>query len=559
MSGRGDWLLGGLAAAAIHAGAAGAVLAFWNPEPVAEQTHEPGRIDLAVIGVPEDVLNERPAEGEALGAGNTAGAAIGQTAPRRVTGREVDAAGAEVAALSADGAAVAPEVGTGEDLAPIRAGEAVAPVVSSGDSVVATTDTGPVLAPYVEPAAAVVAPVTGTSDRIEGAAPQPVLVAAVSAEVTSLTDAVPSQSALTTATAPTGTVVALVAPSPDPTQAEQPRAERLSSSPTETAASLAAAAPPSPAVPATAGFTVATAAVPGQTGGQSLEPGTADSTDLPPAIPETDVMTAALAWTGGGDQALAGADLGLIETLLLGAPDAGGAELRDGIARTLKGVPCARLHTVFVPETGTLELRGHVPDPTLAPPLVSALAASLGGSIPVAQKLRVLPSPQCDALTGIEALGLPQSTDQLTNPAMIGEDAHVREYDYQGGQDLVLDLTTPDYPAHVYIDFYAADGNVLHLTPSDFMPLTRHDPDTAFRVGTAEDGGTRLVVSPPYGQEIAVAYAASVPLYDDPRPFSEPAAAYLEFLRDEIARRREEHPDFRGEWVYFFIATRAPD
>ena len=66
-----------------------------------------------------------------------------------------------------------------------------------------------------------------------------------------------------------------------------------------------------------------------------------------------------------------------------------------------------------------------------------------------------------------------------------------------------------------------------------------------------------LIVSAPFGQEIAAAFASNVPLYEGTRPIQEPAEAYLEFLKERVAIARASHPDFKGEWVYFFISTRA--
>ena len=49
---------------------------------------------------------------------------------------------------------------------------------------------------------------------------------------------------------------------------------------------------------------------------------------------------------------------------------------------------------------------------------------------------------------------------------------------------------------------------------------------------------------------------ASVPLYDGNRPLVEPAEPYLAFLKEQVAKARAEHADFKGEWVYFFITTK---
>ena len=51
---------------------------------------------------------------------------------------------------------------------------------------------------------------------------------------------------------------------------------------------------------------------------------------------------------------------------------------------------------------------------------------------------------------------------------------------------------------------------------------------------------------------------ASVPLYDGLRPLVEPADAYLAWMRERVAAARAANPDFKGEWVYFFVTT-APE
>ena len=70
-----------------------------------------------------------------------------------------------------------------------------------------------------------------------------------------------------------------------------------------------------------------------------------------------------------------------------------------------------------------------------------------------------------------------------------------------------------------------------------------------------DDPGLFITIGPPYGQEIAVAFAASVPIHDGLRPIIEPADNYLTWMRDRIAQTRAEHPDFKGEWVYFSVIT----
>ncbi|MDP2086117.1 MAG: DUF4384 domain-containing protein, partial [Gemmobacter sp.] len=238
-------------------------------------------------------------------------------------------------------------------------------------------------------------------------------------------------------------------------------------------------------------------------------------------------------------------------------PDADALAVRDGIAATLAQFPCARLQSGFNPDTGTLDLRGHIPDPEMRQAVIGSLQAQLGPGIPINGDLRILPRPQCQMLAAIDAIGLPQSSEQYTNPRVIGPDAHVRDYRFAEGDRLELDLTAPDYPAYVLVDYFDAQGNVLHLQPNDFVPAVLSAPKAMLTIGRERDGQPALVitVSPPFGQEIAVAFASSAPIFDTLRPLVEPAAPYLADLARRIAEARSADPQFKGEWVYFLVTT----
>lgn len=348
----------------------------------------------------------------------------------------------------------------------------------------------------------------------------------------------------------------------------------------------AAAPPPSPAAalpppPALASLTPETPRLSGlppggenaaavQPAAQALPAGRPDTSRLPASPPDAPAapaqalpaerQTAQLAAPGAGgalDPVLAETIAAFMKPGDIAASDAAIGAVRDGIDEILAGFPCARLQTGFNPDTGQLDLRGHVPDPAMRPLVLAALAAGLGPGVPVAGDLLILPRPQCQILSGIEAVGLPQSTDQFTNPRVIGADAHVRAYHFGEGEDLVLDLTAPDYDAMLYVDYFDADGQVIHLQPNEIVPARMITAKSTLTVGRDHDGqpALHITVSPPFGQEIAVAFAASVPLFEAPRPLVEPAAAYLEELAKRVAAARAADPGFKGEWVYFFIAT----
>lgn len=281
---------------------------------------------------------------------------------------------------------------------------------------------------------------------------------------------------------------------------------------------------------------------------------------VPQAQPEATRIAAELAFIGEGDVAIDPQALAMIQSFMQsGDPGAEAAKARDALEALLSQVPCSRLQAEFDPENGTLALRGHIPEEDLREPLLAALQAQVGQGIVVTDAMLILPRPQCGALAGIGAVGLPQSTDQVTNRRIVGNDAHARVFNYRGGDSLVLEMQAPDYDAYVYVDYYDAAGNVIHLVPNETVPLSLHPTQSTMIVGRAADGqpALEITIGPPYGQEIAVAFASSEPLYDGLRPTVEAAGPYLAWLAERVAEKRAANPSFKGEWVYFFVATRA--
>ena len=291
---------------------------------------------------------------------------------------------------------------------------------------------------------------------------------------------------------------------------------------------------------------------------QSVAQATPVATPVAQAEPDVTHARATLAFLGAGNGPVDPVSLAAFQSFMQpGDASGAAAQVKDGIAGLLSQVPCSRLQVQFQPDTNTLLLTGHVPDEGLKSPVLESLQAQMGADIRVADNMLILPRPQCDALGGIATVGLAQSTDQITNPLLVGDNTHAREFRYTEGQQLILDLTAPDYDAYVYVDYFDAKGQVIHLSPNESVPLILSKAKSALQVGakTMDDPGLFITIGPPYGQEIAVAFAASVPIHDGLRPIIEPADTYLTWMRDRIAQTRAEYPDFKGEWVYFFVIT----
>ncbi|WP_291730276.1 DUF4384 domain-containing protein [Leisingera sp. F5] len=512
----GIWALGLAASALVHAAGAGALLISLVPDPVPQQPNPESSLNLQAHriprsqAVPQAAEGEQAPESEAKSQGLSAGA-IPQSnarpqAPQADPLASAVPAAASLPSAAAPAVAVAAAQVAGNKLASANVPAAGLPGYAPEPQQVQTS----------EPASEKAAPAAAAPQQAQAAAASPILLAAAQEA------AIP----LATVTAPL-----IPAATARPTPAALPQTPPASLPSPE-------AQPESAALPDTAPNPLQT----------------------PAAVPDAARIKAALAFQGTDRGDIDPASLAAFQSFVQpGDALAEGDPLRDGVSGILAAVPCSRLQVAFVPETATLEVRGHLPEDGLRPPVLAALQAQMGADITVSDQMRLLPRPQCGALAGISNVGLPQSTDQITNPLLVGADAHARVLDYSGGERLFFDLTAPDYPAYVYVDYFDAGGAVLHLAPNELVPLAQTTPKSALRVGAkkAGDPGLQITVAPPYGQEIAVAFAASHPLYEGTRPLSEPAEPYLAFLRAQVARARAQHPDFKGEWVYFLITTHA--
>jgi hypothetical protein len=268
-----------------------------------------------------------------------------------------------------------------------------------------------------------------------------------------------------------------------------------------------------------------------------------------------------LAWSGTLTLNVAQDTLETAAALRVPTAGADTEGLRDALANRLSDIDCARVQTVYDPETGAIDLRGHVRNDEDRARLMDRVSNELGGALPVKDRLRRLEAPQCTVLVHLAEMPLPQSVEQLTNPLIIGDDLQTRTYSYISGQTINFDLAGADYDGWLYLDFYDGEGQVLHLIPNEFIdPLTLPaKAPLVFGDGSEADparGKFQMQVTPPFGQDIAVAMVANIPLFDIPRPTVEAAAPYLETLAERVEHLRRTNPDFKGEWVYLFVETR---
>lgn len=113
-----------------------------------------------------------------------------------------------------------------------------------------------------------------------------------------------------------------------------------------------------------------------------------------------------------------------------------------------------------------------------------------------------------------------------------GATIHTRPPDAQltQGSPLIVDITTPHYESYVNVDYYALDGSVVHLVPSNHERDNQAPPNFAATVGSTGD----WLVDKPFGTEMIVLLITPAPLFDHLRPAAEPRAVWLAAVDQQL-------------------------
>jgi len=270
-----------------------------------------------------------------------------------------------------------------------------------------------------------------------------------------------------------------------------------------------------------------------------------------------------LAWSGTVNAGLDQESLATIQSLMRSSTvdqsQAYGGSAKDQIAASLAHFGCSRLQAVFQPETGGLEIRGHVPEPAHKSKIVAMLQSTVGSSIPIGGSLLVLPRPQCSVLEAVERLGVKQSTEQEDGPLVMGQEAQAQILSFEEDDRMSFVLKAPAFDGYIYFDYFDSDGNVVHILPSASFLNNFRKSNTTFELGAdqSDNAAFSLRAAPPFGQDIGLVIATSRSLHSKMRPAIEKAAVYLEWLAERLNERRAADSGFQSEWAYLFVRTGA--
>ncbi len=207
------------------------------------------------------------------------------------------------------------------------------------------------------------------------------------------------------------------------------------------------------------------------------------------------------------------------------APAAPVAVSPEAVRAVLAGQHCAALR--FSVQSGVVAVNGYASSRLDLRQLEQTMRA-LPGVKGVSADLQRISDEKC----GVVELYAPYWVANHDEDLGTSIRTRNRESAFVSGEPLVLDIRTPGYDSYVNVDYYALDGSVVHMVPNPRVPQNQAPPNYSATIGDLGE----WVVSEPFGTELIVILTTPEPLFDTPRSEAEPAADYLEALREKLTR-----------------------
>ncbi|WP_231401735.1 DUF4384 domain-containing protein, partial [Cupriavidus sp. WS] len=207
----------------------------------------------------------------------------------------------------------------------------------------------------------------------------------------------------------------------------------------------------------------------------------------------------------------------------------------QAVAAVLARQPCSLLAASARGEHA-LQVRGFVAERVGTRRLQEDL-----GAVPGVQAVNLDVQPLGDDKCDVARLVSPYWSGRRAGDALATIRTRARNGQLGEGTPLVVDITTPPFDTYVYVDYYMADGRVVHMVPSSRSRANQAPAGYSASVGSMGD----WVVGRPFGTELIVLLATPAPLFDALRPEAEPRQDYLRALDRQLgpmaAKYGEDH------------------
>jgi eukaryotic-like serine/threonine-protein kinase len=206
----------------------------------------------------------------------------------------------------------------------------------------------------------------------------------------------------------------------------------------------------------------------------------------------------------------------------IAAPATPSAEsIRQAIATAVRTVPCSVVAGDYSPG-GVATLRGVVVQGESERILRRAVE---GAGATIAWQVVAADGPYCTALDIVRPFARPfGSSDNTLDVSLIDDRMTLVDHEL-----IIPRATMPDFASYLRLDYIAADGVVVHLYQTSGDPPYAGLSTHMFGQPTAQFEGWK--VGPPFGTDLIVGIASSVPLFPAPRPQMDVLDGYLSDLR----------------------------
>ena len=223
------------------------------------------------------------------------------------------------------------------------------------------------------------------------------------------------------------------------------------------------------------------------------------------------------------------------------------------IKALLADVPCS---TLSVRRSGDdrLVVQGVIGDAADRDQLARRLGQEGGRAASL--DVSILPWPQCEAHgTFAPALAHPDGLSLQVRQGSSGRPV------LQAGDSLMLEVTTPTFYSYLYVVYLQAGGDAVFL----YTPATNNghplQPGLHLTIGDGNAGQARLMVAPPFGDEMILAIAAPTALTATELPETMTEREFLSLFRTALLGRgaravtRATH-DTMAAAAYTLLTTR---
>ncbi|KQY00026.1 protein kinase [Massilia sp. Root133] len=201
------------------------------------------------------------------------------------------------------------------------------------------------------------------------------------------------------------------------------------------------------------------------------------------------------------------------------------------VSTVLAGVPCSALVPAI--DGRVVSVQGYLAH-SVGPARLKTMLAALPGVTRVELTLHDVDDAKCPLM---RVLGRYWVASRTAGVSLRLNPGSGRGGNLAAGDTLMVDVATPDYQSYVSVDYFALDGNVVHLLPNAAARENLAPPRYTATIGSLGN----WVIGPPFGTDMLVLVTTSVPLFEGLRPDAEPGPAYLRALDERLAAIARAH------------------